>query len=157
MKLGFSLMENNYVLEKYLLWAWIQSMFVSQHLSWNQGWEAESGTLFAHSWLHILTGFHPTGAGRDGRPKAGVGLCVAVSDHCVGSWASNVVTTCINSYKITMLPLQRLLLVCQWLPLLWRCHTTALTQQLCQSPSVLCNLLGKALLTLGQPPNMLRL
>lgn len=23
-----------------------------------QGWEAEPGTLFAHSWLRILTGFH---------------------------------------------------------------------------------------------------
>lgn len=98
-------MEDNNVLAKYLLWASMRSTVVSASASLLKCRDGkQSQALFAHSWLRILTGFHLTGADRDGRPKAGVWLSVAVNDHCVGSWASNVVTTCIISSKIIILP-----------------------------------------------------
>lgn len=116
----------------------------------------ESGTLFAHSWLRILAGSHPAGADGAGRPKAGLWLCAAANDRCVGSWPSNVVTTCTKSCKNHNAPPPRGCSSCGRgaaveVPHHWP-DTAAVP-----SPSVLCNLLGKALLSLGQPPDMLGL
>lgn len=92
MELGFCLIGNNNVLAKYLyIVLRAQLCFRASCLSLSisvemQRWEAESGMLFAHSWLCIVTRFHLTGVDRGRRPKAGVWLSVMGNDRYVGSW-----------------------------------------------------------------------